>query len=121
MQANYDFKYDLKLGQIYEKKLANLLENKKIEVKTDFKAHKTGRVFVEFESRGKWSGIYHTESDLYAFVIVAEYSVDAIVILPTTRLIRLARAYIERGEVYEGGDNKTSKGVLIPVKELVTW
>ena len=39
---NTDFRYDLKLGQIGEKHLGNILNNKKVEVKTDYQAMQTG-------------------------------------------------------------------------------
>ena len=36
MDYNSDFKFDLKLGQLGEKHLADILKDKKIEVKTDY-------------------------------------------------------------------------------------
>ena len=67
MQYNSDFKYDLSVGQIKEKELADILANSKIEVKYDLKALDTGNVFVEYKSRGKSSGISNTQSDFYCF------------------------------------------------------
>ncbi len=69
VEFNNDFKYDLKIGQLGEKHLANILENKKIEVKTDFQAMKTGNIFVEYSSRGFKSGIATTQADYYCFII----------------------------------------------------
>jgi len=63
MQFNSDFRYDLKVGQLEEKWLAELLQSKTLEVKRDFKASQTGRVFVEFFCRGKPSGVATTEAD----------------------------------------------------------
>ena len=48
MHFNSDFKYDLKLGQLGEKHLSRILKDKKIEVKTDFQAEKTGNIFRIF-------------------------------------------------------------------------
>ena len=45
MKYNNDFKHDLKVGQVYEKQLGELL-NKKIEVKRDFRCLETKNVFV---------------------------------------------------------------------------
>ena len=47
MNYNNDFRYDLKIGQIAEKELDDIFKDKKIEVKTDFIAQKTGNVFIE--------------------------------------------------------------------------
>jgi hypothetical protein len=38
MEYNNDFKFDLKVGQVGEKYLGNILNSKKIEVKTDLQA-----------------------------------------------------------------------------------
>jgi hypothetical protein len=45
MLYNNDFSHDLLVGQIAEQFLGDLLENKKVEVKHDKIAHKSGRVF----------------------------------------------------------------------------
>ena len=115
MEFNRDFRYDLKVGQMAESWLANLLQNKTIEIKRDFKASRTGRVFVEFFSRGKPSGIDKTEADFWAFVIDGE----TVVILPTVRLKELVKEAKEEGKVWKGGDSNTSKGVLIDLERLV--
>ena len=78
MIHNSDFRYDLKVGKVAEDLLANLLENKKVEVKRDMKAILTGNIFVEYESRYKPSGL-------------------SIV----------------------GGDSNTSKGILLPLTDLI--
>ena len=62
----------IKNKAIKEKELGDILNNKSIEVKTDLKAAETGSVFVEYESRGKPSGISKTEADYYCFVVSEE-------------------------------------------------
>ena len=114
MKYNNDFKHDLEVGQIGEKALANIIENKKLEVKTDLQATKTGNVFVEYESRGKLSGISKSQADFYCFIV----SNHQIVMLDTNRLKDITRRYWHRR--VRGGDSNTSKGVLVPVKELLT-
>ena len=69
MEFNNDFRYDLKIGQGAENFLGKLLEGDNIEVKMDRIAHKTGRIFVEYESRGKPSGISTTEADYWCSII----------------------------------------------------
>lgn len=116
MDFNSDFRYDLKVGQVAEQKLANMLQSQKIEVKRDFKASRTGSVFVEFFSRGKPSGINTTEADYWAFMT----SDESVVILPTGRLKELVEEAIAKGNVKRGGDKNTSKGALIRIERLVT-
>lgn len=114
MKFNSDFKYDLEVGQVEEERLAHLLSGGKIEVKRDFIAHKTGNVFVEYESRGAPSGISTTQADYWAFVL--EY--ETVVIIPSNRLKQKCRTAFKEGRTASGGDSDTSKGVLLPVTEL---
>lgn len=114
MEYNSDFRYDLKVGQLSEKRLANMLTDKTIEVKRDFRASRTGKVFVEFFCRGKPSGISTTEADFWAFMITDE----TVVILPTERLKGLVKEQKEKGRVLSGGDSNLSRGVLVEVERL---
>jgi len=52
-EYNNNFKYDLKVGQIKERELADIFQREPIEVKYDLKALDTGNVYVEYYSRGK--------------------------------------------------------------------
>ena len=115
MEFNRDFKYDLKVGQMAESWLADVLQNRTIEIKRDFKASRTGRVFVEFFSRGKASGIDKTEAEFWAFIIDGE----TVIILPTGRLKALVQEAKDEGKVWKGGDSNTSEGVLIDLERLV--
>ena len=69
MRYNSNFKYDLKVGMVAEKILAELLENKTIEVKKDLQAIKTGSIYIEYESRKKPSGLATTQADFYCYFI----------------------------------------------------
>lgn len=115
MEFNRDFRYDLKVGQMAESWLADILMSKTIEIKRDFKASRTGRVFVEFFSRGKPSGISTTEANFWAFIIDDE----TVVILPTERLKALVQEAQDEGKIWKGGDSNTSQGVLIDLERLV--
>lgn len=115
MKYNSDFAYDLEVGKVGEHTLGWLLSESKLEVKTDFGTEKTGNVFVEYHSRGKPSGISTTQADNWAFVI----SMTQFIIIDTTHLKEIARRYIGTSRDVLGGDENTSKGVLIPVEELV--
>tara|TARA_R100000951_G_scaffold111133_1_gene109796 strand:- start:955 stop:1311 length:357 start_codon:yes stop_codon:yes gene_type:complete len=115
MEYSNDFRYDLKLGQIKEKELGDILNDKSIEVKTDFKAAETGSVFVEYESRGKPSGISKTESDYYCFVV----SKDSFILIKTEKLKEKCRKFLNTNLDLNGGDNNTSKGILLPLLQLL--
>lgn len=114
MNYNSDFKYDLQVGQLGEQKLAEILNDSKIEVKTDLKAHQTGNVFIEYSSRNKPSGISTSEAEYYAFIIKG-----SIVIKKSSHLKDICRKYLGTNRDVLGGDNNTSKGILLPIKDLL--
>ena len=63
MEYNADFQYDLKFGKEGETEIAKLLNNSEVEVKRDRQTQKTGNVYIEYESRGKPSGIKTTKAN----------------------------------------------------------
>ena len=115
MKFNSDFAYDLKIGQDEEVWLADLLRGQTVEVKRDFIASRTGNLFVEFSSRGKRSGLATTRADFWAFILDGQ----RVVIVPTKFLQQVARLAYKQGRTVRGGDNNTSEGVLVKLKELV--
>ena len=114
MIFNNDFKHDLEVGQIYEEKLAILL-GKKIEVKRDFGTERTSNVFIEYQSRGKASGISTTEAEYYCIFITDEISI----LIKTDKLKQLCRPYLKTERDKLGGDSNTSKGILLPISDLL--
>jgi|TARA_R100000084_G_scaffold34033_1_gene13454 hypothetical protein len=119
MNFNSDFKYDLKLGNKGENLLYNIikLKGQTIEVKTDRDAIKnkcTGNLFIEYMSRGKLSGISTTQAKWWAFVI----SNEQIILIETNKLKKLCK--LKTLKRVSGGDNNTSKGILLPLKYLTT-
>lgn len=113
MEYNNDFKYDLKVGQAKEKELGNIFNEKKVEVKYDLKALSTGNVYVEYYSRGKASGISTTKADYYCFAFGKTFH-----LISVEELRGRCRKYLETDRDKRGGDNNTSKGILLPLKEL---
>ena len=69
MKTNDNFEFDLQVGQHGENIFADLLTGKKIEVKTDFIASRTGNLYVEFECWGKRTGLATTKADFWVFLI----------------------------------------------------
>jgi hypothetical protein len=114
MQYNSTFAFDLIIGQVAEKALAKVLQEKRVEVKSDKLAHKTGRVFVEYESRGKKSGLATTQADYYCFEVRGVF-----ILISTPTLKEICRKYIGTEHDIRGGDNNTSKGILLPILELI--
>lgn len=114
MEFNSDFRYDLKVGHVAEEQLAFLI-GCKVEVKNDQKAHITGNIFIEYESRGKRSGIATSEAEFYCIVINS----SRFILLPKDELKQLCRKYIGTNRDVKGGDNNTSKGILLPLKDLI--
>ena len=114
MEFNSTFAFDLVVGQMAEKKLAEVLQGKRIEVKSDKVAHKTGRVFVEYESRGKKSGLATTQADYYCFEVSGVF-----ILISTPALKAICRKYIGTEHDIRGGDSNTSKGILLPLLELL--
>jgi len=117
MKHNNDFRYDLKLGQKGEGYLEKILKLKgdKIEIKTDYQAMKTGNIFIEYSSRGKDSGLIKTQSIWYAFII----SNENIILISTKKLKKLCRPYLATTRDVKGGDENTSKGILLPLYKLL--
>lgn len=113
MNYNNDFKFDLKVGQAKEQELGNILNDKTIEVKYDLKALETNNVYVEYESRSKPSGISTTKSDYYCFAFGLTYH-----LIETKILKERCRKYLNTNRDKLGGDNNTSKGILLPINEL---
>lgn len=112
MEHNSDFKYDLAFGVEGELSFVDLV-NKSVEVKRDRVAHKTGNVFIEYESRGRPSGISTSQSDFYAY-----YISDVCILISTEKLKDICRKHLNTSKDIKGGDNNTSKGILLPVIEL---
>jgi hypothetical protein len=114
MNFNSDFRYDLEIGQIYEKQLNDLF-GKKIEVKRDFKCLETGNIFVEYESRNKKSGLASTEAEYWCYWLSDEHCI----FIKTERLKEMCRKYIGTNRDILGGDLNTSKGILLPIIDLL--
>ena len=117
MEYNSDFKYDLKEGILKgETKFHKMLSESKIEVKFDRMTRKTGNVYIEFESRGKPSGIRTTEADYWVYFTHDEecfvLSVDRL----NQKLLNLKQ--LGKARVVLGGDSNTSKGFLVKLKDL---
>lgn len=110
-----DFSHDLQLGNEGERLIELLFAPEtKLEVKTDLKAYMTGNIFIEYESRGLKSGLAKSEADFWVFIV----SPDHRYFIKSERLKLICRKYINTGRDVLGGDDNTSKGILLPLHEL---
>lgn len=116
---NNDSKFDLDLsyGKIFEKQLADILQNSKVEVKSERDIWKsTNNIAIEYESRGKKSGIATTEADYWFHNLVIDGELLATIMIPT----KVLKRYIieNKPRVVSGGDDNTSKMFLINLSDL---
>ncbi len=84
-----------------------------IEVKSDAQYKKTGNFYVEYFCNGKPSGISTTKAEIYYIYL------DKLYILKTEELKDKCRKYINTNRDKKGGDNMASKGIILPIKELL--
>ena len=114
------FDIDLKYGQIREKRVADLLKGGKVEVKTERSWwRKTGNIAIEYEFRGKPSGIDKTEAKWWFHILELNGKEYCMIIFRVSRLKRIVKKY-KKTHTKEIGDYRASKGVVIPIKELYT-
>ena len=92
----------------------------KIEVKTDFKAYKTGNLAIEIEFNNKPSGIQISEANWWLFNIRIPDKDPLLLMITLKRLRQICTKYMFQGRTVMGGDNMKSKLVIIPIQEIIT-
>ena len=118
MKYSSSFTHDLNFGEKAEDWINKLFSNgKHIEVKNDRLIHKTGNLFIEYESRDKPSGLATTTAEYWIYRLS---ELDSALIFPTKTLKQACRVYFKQNLFLKnGGDNNTSKGFLIPLTRLL--
>ena len=103
------FDIDLQYGTVREEKIADMLTNKKIEVKSERDMWmKTGNIAVEYECWNKPSGIKATESD-YWFHNLCIGDNEYCTLVFKTDVLRTIVDKLDYFKTVSGGDNKASK------------
>jgi len=123
IKSCFNFQNDLQVGAAGESLVESIFKDKKVklEVKKDDWAIRSGNIAIEFECRGKPSGIQTTESDFWCHV-VGHYFV---LVFPVDFLKRVFQDLRSDPKyVKEMGDRspdggRVSKAVLIPWKDLL--
>jgi hypothetical protein len=118
-----DFAKDLITGQLgeqdYSKEVIDCMSGD-IEIKSEQDTWKeTGNMFVEFQSRGRDSGIATTQADHWVVSFYLKNKLCFTLSIPTITMKKIARKYYNLGRITNGGDNDTSKGVLVPISSVL--
>ena len=112
------FDIDLNYGEVREQLVADMLQNKKIEVKSERDIwQKTGNIAVEYESYGKESGIKATESDYWFHNLCMGDEVYATLVFRTDVLRRIIDS-LDYTKSVNGGDHNASRMYLLNIKKL---
>ena len=112
------FDIDLEYGKVREQLVADMLQDKKIEVKSERDIwQKTGNIAIEYESYRKPSGINATESDYWFHNLCIGDDVFATVVFKTKNLKRIINNLDYKRSV-AGGDHNASKMYLLNLKKL---
>ena len=114
------FDIDLEYGTIREDKVADMLTNKKIEVKSERGMWmKTGNICIEYESYGKPSGIITTEADFWFHNLCIEDNIFCTFIFDVPKLKQLIEKLDFKKSV-SGGDHNASRMWLVNIRKLFT-
>jgi len=111
------FDIDLAYGEVREDKIADMLTNKKIEVKSEKDLwQKSGNICIEYESWSKPSGINATESDYWFHNLCVGEEEYCTLVFKTSVLRKIIKSKKYRS--VSGGDNNASRMYLISLKDL---
>ena len=118
LQDRKKFDLDLKYGQVREKYVADMLQDKKIEVKSERDMwQRTGNIAIEYESYGKPSGINATEADNWFHNLCFGDDVFCTLVFNVDNLKKLIDKLDYKRSV-AGGDNNASKMYLLNIQKL---
>jgi hypothetical protein len=112
------FDIDLEYGQVREQLVADMLQDKKIEVKSERDMwQRTGNIAIEYQSYGKPSGIDATESDYWFHNLCVGEDTFCTLVFNTESLKKIINNLDYKRSV-SGGDNNASKMYLLNLQKL---
>lgn len=112
------FDLDLQYGKVREKMVADMLQDKKIEVKSERNLWmKTGNIAIEYECYGKPSGIMATQADFWFHNLCIGDETFATLVFDVKALRRIIDNLDYKKSV-RGGDNYAAKMYLLNIKKL---
>jgi hypothetical protein len=123
LKSCFAFQKDLQVGAVGENYVNSIFtdEKVKLEVKKDDWVTRSGNVAIEFESRGKPSGIETTESDFWCHVVGHYF----ILVFPVAFLRKVCKQlkndpkYVKSMGDRDTSGVPTSKAILIPWTNLL--
>ena len=121
-----DFKTDLEFGEMAEQIFGENFANGSFEFKRDRMMHRTGRVYIEYKSRGERSGIALDEVKPVWMYLTDDLGFG--LVMDAGRLREALKVFYQECKqglhespatyAKEGGDEDSSVGALIPVEDL---
>ena len=112
------FDIDLQYGKIREEQVAEMLQNGKIEVKSEKDIwQKSGNLGIEYEIYGKPSVIKATESDYWFHNLCMGDDIYATIVFRTDTLRKII-ASLDYVKTVSGGDHCASKMYLLNLQKL---
>jgi|TARA_R110000803_G_scaffold78077_1_gene143175 hypothetical protein len=112
------FDIDLQYGKVREKDVADMLQDKKIEVKSERDVwQKTGNIAIEYKSYGKPSGIDATTADYWFHNLCIGEETFATLVFNTDNLRRIIKN-LDKKKSVSGGDNNASRMYLLNLQKL---
>ena len=109
VSSNNNFEYDLQFGQMWEQKIADILLNEKIEVKTERNQWKsTKNIVIERACRGKPSGLATTEASYWLHILDIDGVMAGALLFRTDVLKKILNAIPNPSKV-KGGDENASE------------
>jgi len=112
------FDLDLTYGEIREEKIASMLTDKKVEVKSERDIwQNTGNICIEYESWGKPSGIRATESDYWFHNLCIGDDEYCTLVFKTDTLKKIVDK-LDTFKTVSGGDSNASRMYLVNLQKL---
>jgi len=112
------FDIDLAYGKVRENMVADMLQDKKIEVKSERDMWaRTGNIAIEYQCYGKPSGIKATEADYWFHNLCIGDDTFATLVFNVDALKRIIDNLDFKKSV-SGGDNNASRMYLLNIQKL---
>ena len=112
------FDLDLTYGEIREEKIAEMLTNKKVEVKSERDIwQNTGNICIEYECWNKPSGIRATESDYWFHNLCIGDDEYCTLVFKTDTLKKIVDK-LDTFKTVSGGDGNASRMFLVNLQKL---
>ena len=112
------FDLDLAYGKVREQRVADMLTDKKVEVKSERDMWvRTGNIAIEYESYGKPSGIAATEADYWFHNLCIGDETFATLVFDIPSLKRIIDN-LDYKKTVSGGDHNASRMYLLNIQKL---